>query len=66
MNAMNDAQTGDTIKCRSFEDYLNFVNNERVMNVQMLVNNILEEAESRRNSHQDDKTIIAFKVGIKV
>ena len=27
MNAMNDAQTGDTIKCRSFEDYLKLVEN---------------------------------------
>ena len=27
MNAMNDAKTGDTIKCRSFEDYLKLVEN---------------------------------------
>lgn len=27
LNAMNDAKMGDTIKCRSFEDYLKLVEN---------------------------------------
>ena len=27
LNAMNDAKTGDTIKCRNFEDYLKLVEN---------------------------------------
>jgi len=43
------------------EDYVAFVNNERVINVQMLADNILEEAESRTR-HRDDMTVIAVKV----
>ena len=27
LNAMNEAKSGDTIKCRSFEDYLKLVEN---------------------------------------
>ncbi len=44
------------------EEYLNFVNNERVINVQMLADNLLEEAESRKSDHPDDKTVIAIKL----
>lgn len=50
----------------SFEEYLNYINNERVINVQMLASSILEEAESRNNVHNDDKTVIVFKVNAKV
>ena len=44
------------------EEYLNYVNNESAVNVQMLASNILEEAECREVEHKDDKTIIVFKV----
>lgn len=50
----------------SQEDFLNFVNNERVINVQMLASTILEEAESRSKEHKDDKTIITIKLSAKV
>lgn len=43
------------------ESYADFVNNEMVINVQMLAENILEEAESR-SSHADDMTVIAIKL----
>ncbi len=46
----------------SLEDFKNYVNNERVVNVQMLADNILEEAESRNSSHRDDMSVIAIKV----
>ena len=32
----------------------------------MLANSILEEAESRSQEHNDDKTVIAVKVNVKV
>lgn len=44
------------------EEYLNFVNNDRVINVQMLADNLLEEAQARKNEHPDDKTVIAIKL----
>jgi len=47
-------------------DYLNYVNNERVINTQMLANSILEESESRNIKHQDDKTVIVIKVNAKI
>ncbi len=48
------------------EEYVNYINNERIINVQMLANSILEEAESRSQEHNDDKTVIAVKVNVKV
>ena len=48
------------------EEYLNFINNEKVVNVQMFANNILEEAESRTGVHDDDKTVLIVKVSLKV
>ena len=44
------------------EEYSQFINNERVINSQMLADNILEEAECRESLHQDDKTVIVIKV----
>ena len=46
----------------SVEDFSNFVNNERVINVQMLADTILEEAVSRDRESRDDKSVIALKV----
>lgn len=54
----------DSFSC--FEEFANYVNNENVSNMQMLANNILEEAESRNNGHNDDKTVLVFKVNVKV
>ena len=43
------------------EDYVNFVNNESVINLQMFADNILEEAESRA-VHKDDMTVMTIKL----
>ena len=43
------------------ESFADYVNNERLINVQMLADSILEEAESR-SSHPDDMTVIVFKL----
>ncbi len=43
------------------ESFADFVNNEKIINVQMLAESILEEAESR-TTHQDDMTVIAVKL----
>ncbi len=44
------------------EEFLNYVNNERVINVQMLADSILEEALSRANPHDDDMSVITIKL----
>jgi len=54
----------DSFSCH--EEYLNFVNNERAKNVQLLASIILEEANSRDIESKDDKTVIAFKVCYKI
>lgn len=52
----------------SVEEYANYVNNERVINVQMLADSILEEAVARVKSageepiKDDDMSVIAVKV----
>ena len=43
------------------ENFADFVNNEMFINVQMLADSILEEAESR-TAHPDDMTVIVFKL----
>ena len=43
------------------EDFVSFVNNNTTKNLQMLADDILEEAESR-TKHQDDMTIIVLKI----
>jgi len=48
------------------EDYINFVNNERVVSAQMLASAILDEAQNRDKEGKDDKTVITFKVNYKV
>lgn len=44
------------------EDYVNFINNERIFNVQMLADSLLEEALSRNSKHKDDMTILTIKL----
>ncbi len=46
----------------SFEEYSNYVNNERLINVQMLADTILEEAQSRVQDHKDDMSVITIKL----
>ena len=48
------------------EEYLNFINNESVINVQMFAESILEEAERRNSSHKDDKNVVTFKISAKL
>lgn len=43
------------------EDFVSFVNNSTIMNIQMLADDILEEAESR-TKHPDDMTVIVLKI----
>jgi len=50
----------------NIDDYLNYINNEIVINVQMLAESILEEAVSRRNQHPDDMTVVAIKININI
>lgn len=44
------------------EDFVNFINNERIFNVQMLADSLLEEALSRNSKHKDDMTILTIKL----
>lgn len=46
----------------SIESFMQFVNNERIFNVQLLADNILEEATSRAKVHSDDMTVLAVKL----
>jgi len=46
----------------SIETFLQFVNNERITNAQLLAENILEEARSRNITHPDDMTVLAIKL----
>lgn len=46
----------------SIESFMDFINNERIFNVQLLADNILEEATCRNKSHKDDMTVLAIKV----
>lgn len=43
------------------EDFVSYVNNQDILNVQMLAEDILEEAESR-TKHKDDMTVIVLKI----
>lgn len=47
----------------SVEDFVSYVNNQNVVNVQMLADDVLEEALSRVR-HSDDMTVIAFKISM--
>ena len=46
----------------SFENFKHLVNNERLTNVQLLAEIILEEANSRNNKHKDDMTVLTIKL----
>ena len=46
----------------SIEMFMHYVNNERIQNVQLLAENILEEAKGRNIKNPDDMTVIAIKV----
>ena len=45
----------------SIENYFSFINNERLQNVQLLADNILEEAISRSKENKDDMTVLTIK-----
>lgn len=44
------------------EEFSNFINNERVINMQLFAENILEEAQSRNPKNKDDMTVIAYRL----
>ena len=48
----------DSFKC--IEDFVKYINNENVQNMQLLAENILEEA-SARGGVSDDKTVLAIR-----
>ena len=56
------ASDGVVDSFQSIEAYLHFINNERITNVQLLADNILEEARSRTVTHKDDMTVLAIKL----
>lgn len=43
-------------------EYMHFVNNESVGNVQLLADNILEEAKARCKNNKDDMTVLTIKL----
>lgn len=45
----------------SVEDFVAYVNNQNVVNVQMLADDVLEESLSRTR-HSDDMTVVVFKI----
>ena len=56
------ASDGRVDSFTSPEAFLNFVNNERLSNPQLLADLILEESISRRKGEKDDMTILAIKM----
>ena len=43
------------------EDFVCYVNNSNISNIQLLADDILEEAQSR-TKHEDDMTVIVLKI----
>jgi stage II sporulation protein E len=44
------------------EDFVNYVNNQNVINMQLFAENLLEEAEARTFDKHDDMTVIAYRL----
>ena len=49
----------------SHEEFLNYINNEFIINMQVFAENILEEAMGRQPNRKDDMTVVAFKLAAK-
>jgi stage II sporulation protein E len=46
----------------SSAEFCNFVNNERIINMQLFAESILEEAQARLTDKKDDMTVIAYRL----